>query len=262
MPRCDNCGTETPYPFECHYCSGIFCAEHRLPEAHRCPSLSGTQDEQGKAVEGDRVHFTIIGRPEEAVRRRESRKAIIALCMMLVILPIIAVGTYNLGYGNGNTASNSYNLGYGNGYTAGHRQGYATGFADGNISGYNFGYQAGMASRGFNIVDPTYQQMLSFMATDTVHNNAYSSVYVCWNFCNDYVNEAFSVGWRCGFVYISFPDSAHGVVCFNTTDRGIIFVEPQFNSIVKVAIGLSYWSGNGFTLVTYNDTIVNLGVIW
>ena len=140
--------------------------------------------------------------------------------------------------------------------------GYNSGFREGNASGFNAGYQVGVTSRGFDIVDPTHQQMLSFMATDTVHYNAYTSTYVCWNFCNDYINEAFRAGWRCGFVYIAFPDSAHGVVCFNTTDKGIVFVEPQSNDIVKVAIGLSYWSGNGFTPATYNDTIVKFGIIW
>jgi hypothetical protein len=127
---------------------------------------------------------------------------------------------------------------------------------------YDSGYKAGVTSRGFDIVDPTYQQMLSFMATDTVHSHVYNSTYICWNFCNDYINEAFRAGWRCGFVYISYPEYAHGVVCFNTTDKGIVFAEPQFNEIVKVAIGLSYSRANGFIPATYNDTIVNFGIIW
>jgi len=27
-------------PFECNYCKDPFCAEHRLPEEHRCIKLS------------------------------------------------------------------------------------------------------------------------------------------------------------------------------------------------------------------------------
>ena len=27
-------------PFECNYCKDPFCAEHRLPEEHRCVKLS------------------------------------------------------------------------------------------------------------------------------------------------------------------------------------------------------------------------------
>jgi len=134
---------------------------------------------------------------------------------------------------------------------------------NGNVtSSYNSGYKAGAASRGFDIVDPTYQQLISFMSTDTVHNNVYKNgTYICWNFCNDYI-KAFRAGWRCGFVYISFPSLAHGVVCFNTTNKGIVFVEPQLNQIISVTIGSSYSRSNGLTPVTYNDTIVSFGIIW
>ncbi|MCD6530796.1 hypothetical protein J7L06_11035 [Candidatus Bathyarchaeota archaeon] len=37
--RCDYCGREVALPFRCHLCGGTFCAEHRLPESHRCPEL-------------------------------------------------------------------------------------------------------------------------------------------------------------------------------------------------------------------------------
>ncbi len=36
---CDYCGKPTYLPFKCPYCGGTFCEDHRLPEAHNCPSL-------------------------------------------------------------------------------------------------------------------------------------------------------------------------------------------------------------------------------
>lgn len=39
MARCDYCGSEEDMPFTCTYCKGIFCADHRLPEAHNCPMM-------------------------------------------------------------------------------------------------------------------------------------------------------------------------------------------------------------------------------
>lgn len=39
MDTCYYCGTETDLPFECNYCKDKFCAEHRLPETHRCVKL-------------------------------------------------------------------------------------------------------------------------------------------------------------------------------------------------------------------------------
>jgi len=34
--NCQYCGKEEALPFVCNYCGGVFCAEHRLPEAHAC----------------------------------------------------------------------------------------------------------------------------------------------------------------------------------------------------------------------------------
>ena len=34
--KCEYCGAEESLPFVCNYCGGVFCADHRLPEAHMC----------------------------------------------------------------------------------------------------------------------------------------------------------------------------------------------------------------------------------
>ncbi|TFF94624.1 MAG: hypothetical protein EU543_00775 [Promethearchaeota archaeon] len=37
MPFCEYCGKEIGFlPFQCKYCGGVFCKEHRLPENHEC----------------------------------------------------------------------------------------------------------------------------------------------------------------------------------------------------------------------------------
>ena len=38
--KCAYCGDTTDMPFECSYCRDPFCAEHRLPEEHRCVKLT------------------------------------------------------------------------------------------------------------------------------------------------------------------------------------------------------------------------------
>lgn len=42
IKRCATCGKQldTLVPFKCKRCGQYFCGEHRLPEAHNCPSLS------------------------------------------------------------------------------------------------------------------------------------------------------------------------------------------------------------------------------
>ena len=37
---CAYCGDFQDMPFECNYCKDSFCAEHRLPEEHRCVKLT------------------------------------------------------------------------------------------------------------------------------------------------------------------------------------------------------------------------------
>jgi len=39
MTKCEYCGKEVLYPFQCSFCGFYFCTEHRLPENHDCPNL-------------------------------------------------------------------------------------------------------------------------------------------------------------------------------------------------------------------------------
>lgn len=39
MAVCEICGQQVDFPFRCNYCGSLFCAEHRLPENHKCPNL-------------------------------------------------------------------------------------------------------------------------------------------------------------------------------------------------------------------------------
>lgn len=34
--KCEFCGKDEALPFVCNYCGGVFCPDHRLPEAHQC----------------------------------------------------------------------------------------------------------------------------------------------------------------------------------------------------------------------------------
>ena len=38
--NCAYCGDFQDMPFQCNYCKDPFCAEHRLPEDHRCVKLT------------------------------------------------------------------------------------------------------------------------------------------------------------------------------------------------------------------------------
>jgi len=56
--KCQYCESEAVLPFKCPFCRGYFCAEHRLPEEHRCPEVWRAfqiRDEQ-KANVKDMLH--------------------------------------------------------------------------------------------------------------------------------------------------------------------------------------------------------------
>ena len=47
MAKCDQCGREENMPYQCRYCGGTYCADHRLPESHDCPGLDQWDDPDG-----------------------------------------------------------------------------------------------------------------------------------------------------------------------------------------------------------------------
>lgn len=165
----------------------------------------------------------------------------------------------SLGYGLGNETG--YSLGYLHGYSKGNLTGYDLGYE----AGYNDGYQKGVldgVGTGYTLRDPTFLEVLTFLANDKTDRNPYTPWYTCINFAADVKNNAFAAGYKCGFVYIKFKDSAHAVVCFNTTNRGLIFVEPQYDQIVTLKIGESYAAQNGYVLPSYDDKILSYVIVW
>lgn len=156
--------------------------------------------------------------------------------------------------------------GYSDGYNLGHDEGYSEGETVGYNQGYETGYDEGVGAgtgHGYCLSDPTYAQALSFMAADpTDHNHYDDDSYVCSHFSRDVCNNAEAAGWRCAFVEIRFEDSGHSIVAFDTIDRGLIYIEPQFDDVVTVAIGQRYSQLNDYVIPGYNDIIQDILVIW
>lgn len=179
---------------------------------------------------------------------------------------------YQVGYGLGCSSGNSsgYEIGYNKGYhlgnQTGYNSGYFLGFYDGNETGFGDGYNQGVedgAGRGYTIRDPTYEEVTQFITSDQTDKNEYNKEnYTCANFAADIKNNAFTIGYRCGYVGIEFPDSAHAIVCFDTIDHGLIFIEPQDDEIVTLEIGQPYWDRTKYPEPTYDDTIIRFLIVW
>ena len=103
-----------------------------------------------------------------------------------------------------------------------------------------------------NLRDPTHTEALQFIRSDETDRNQYNQSYKCTNFATDFMNNAFRTGYRCGYVTIEFPESSHAIVCFNTSDKGLIFIEPQTDEIVALATGKPY----------LDSTVLRFSITW
>ena len=189
-----------------------------------------------------------------------SQKVAAALSIFLAILMLC-----------GGAAFLSYIRGYQNGHEGSSNQAYSQGKDEGYQAGYESGYQAGYKpgpeqkiSDGYTLQNPSYQEMKTFLAQDPTNNNTYmEDKYVCVDFAAAVNNSAESKGIRCAVVDIFYPDGyGHTIVAFDTNDRGLIYVEPQFDQEVKLIVGRSYSQLNNFTTAPRDDTIKRYLVVW
>ena len=111
--------------------------------------------------------------------------------------------------------------------------------------------------------NPTYLETQQFIASDTTSSHPYlEGSYTCANFASDFRCNALSAGYECGYVFLYFPDArSHVINCFNTTDKGLVFVEPQWDKFVNLTVGKSYLQENEIS-PAYNDTVLWYYIEW
>jgi hypothetical protein len=91
------------------------------------------------------------------------------------------------------------------------------------------------------LINPTFQEMKEFLLKDTTSRNQYIyGKYECRHFATDVNNNADAAGIRCAFVLLCYARGQHAVVAFDTTDRGLIYIEPQTDAAIKPEIGAQY----------------------
>ena len=129
--------------------------------------------------------------------------------------------------------------------------------------GYQYGVIAGVGS-GYDLRDPTYQEMKQFLAQDRTNSNKYiEGEYTCSDFAADVNNNAEAQGFRCALVEVKYSDDrGHALVAFQTVDKGLLFIEPQYDEQIKIEVGKSYTQLNGYEKPSFDDTIIRHMVIW
>ena len=96
-------------------------------------------------------------------------------------------------------------------------------------------------------VDPTYNQLLSFIKEDKTDEQMYiPGQYTCGDFAETVHNNAEKAGYRAGWVTIDGVD--HCCNAFQTSDEGMIYIDctgspdggESWDSSVKLANGIEY----------------------
>jgi len=167
-------------------------------------------------------------------------RILLGILISLIIVLLIAVSGY-LGYYYGDDL----------GYTGGWNEGYAAGCIQG-------------AGTGYTLRNPTYQEAMDFTATDRTDEHEYQEeIYTCSDFATDFNNNAEENGLRCAYIYIEYTsDLGHSITGFDTVDRGIIFIEPQFDKVVTLEEGMHYSEENGFKEPDYEDIVRRFTIAW
>lgn len=234
MVNCEYCKKEVFLPFTCPHCGKKLCAEHRLPENHNCPKISAEPSPVYRDVEKPSISDILRQAEEPNAEEKKPEKNPDKNILIIVLTLCIAIFLIGASYA-------SYNVGYDSGYSGGILEG---------------------VGRGYNIRDPAYNEALQFTRSDQTDKNAYNASYTCLNFAADFKNNAFKARYRCGYVVIAFPSASHSIVCFNTTDRGLIFIEPQADEIVKLTVGQPYWNRAKYKAPDFDDTIIRFVIVW
>lgn len=192
-----------------------------------------------------------------------SQKVATALGMFLAIV-MLCYGSAYLSYVYGQ--HNGYETGYEAAQNLSYSQRHEAEKDAGYQAGYQAGYESGLreGSSGYSIGNPTYQEMMEFLAQDTTNSKGYlEDEYVCADFSVQVNNNAEAHGIRCAVVDIFYPEGyGHAIVAFETMDRGLTFIEPQFDEEVSLVVGKSYSQINDYTPPPKDDTIRRFLVAW
>ena len=107
-----------------------------------------------------------------------------------------------------------------------------------NISNYE---SVISSNQTIEMKNPTFEELRNFILKDTTSRKQFVlNQYECRHFATEVDNNAEAAGLRCGFALICYERGQHAVVAFDTTDRGLIFIEPQTDAAIELKIGGKY----------------------
>lgn len=115
-----------------------------------------------------------------------------------------------------------------------------------------------------NLRVPTFNAVKDFLANDPTNLKQYiTGKYVNRHFAQDVTNAAKEKGLRCAVVAVVFQGGKNTfVVAFQTTDSGVVFVDPLTDRAIKVNKGGRFYSDNDLSGGNANDIIADVLIYW
>jgi len=99
----------------------------------------------------------------------------------------------------------------------------------------------GSSSQDIVLKNPTFQELRDFILRDPTSRNEFVlNKYECRHFATEVCNNAEAEGLRCAFVLLGFKRGQHAVVAFETTDRGLVYIETQTDCRIHPEVGGKY----------------------
>ena len=203
------------------------------------------------------------------LKRPVEKKTVLAVLLSLSLILSLLIGL-NIGRIQGASEAYSaaykraeadiYNEAWGAGYVEGFREGNRTGFDQGyefgRSEGYEEGYRQGVedgAGRGVTLRDPTYGEVEDFIECDKTDELRFSPEgYTFLDLAAKFKANAMTAGSRCGLAMLFLDNGIAVVNCFNTTDSGLVYVEPWSDRIFSVKPGEFYGAGK----------VLKITIIW
>jgi len=183
-------------------------------------------------------------------------KRIIIITGIVIGLLIFGGGGYWIGYGNGK------NIGHNEGYISGN----VTGYEKGYVSGYDNGKEFVVTHLDQYVAIPKavpYEEVVTFLAEDQVDKNEFVNLYFdCVSFTKALRDNALKKGIKCGIVTFTLESTVddsvmgHAINAFETTNRGIVYFDPQTDGErFGIEVG-------GYYSLPERYKIIKVDVIW
>jgi hypothetical protein len=105
-------------------------------------------------------------------------------------------------------------------------------------------YELRQSGTKYTLHNPLYWEVRNFINSDKTDTKPYDEdSFNCANFAQEVNNNAENMGIRCAYVTLNLSGPDHALVAFNTTDRGLVYFEPQEDYEVKsLEIGKDYYA--------------------